>query len=64
MLRDYNIAYLRSVMKKSKPVFNIDSNDAIFEEAVPVLIDIALVRKNNTPTIAQQPTNSTAYGKA
>lgn len=37
----HDIAYLRSVMKKAKPVFNIDANYVIFEEAVPVLIDMS-----------------------
>lgn len=46
----HDIAYLRSVMKKAKPVFNIDANYAIFEEAVPVLIDMKLVGKSQRRT--------------
>jgi integrase len=46
----HDIAYLRSVMKKAKPVFNIDANYAIFEEAVPVLIDMGLVGKSDKRT--------------
>ncbi|BDU38709.1 tyrosine-type recombinase/integrase [Vibrio nigripulchritudo] len=46
----HDIAYLRSVMKKAKPVFNIDANYAIFEEAVPVLIDMKLVGKSKRRT--------------
>ncbi|OEF04931.1 site-specific integrase [Vibrio crassostreae] len=46
----HDIAYLRSVMKKSKPVFNIDTNHQIFDEAVPVLIDMGLVGKSQKRT--------------
>lgn len=46
----HDIAYLRSVMKKSKPVFNIDANYSIFEEAVPVLIDMKLIGKSQRRT--------------
>ena len=46
----HDIAYLRSVMKKSLPVFDIKSNFEIFEEAVPVLIDMKLVGKSNKRT--------------
>ena len=46
----HDIAYLRSVMKKSLPVFDIKSNFEIFEEAVPVLIDMKLVGKSDKRT--------------
>ncbi|CAK2479345.1 site-specific integrase [Vibrio splendidus] len=46
----HDIAYLRSVMKKSKPVFNIDTNHQVFDEAVPVLIDMGLVGKSQKRT--------------
>lgn len=37
-------------MKKSLPVFNIKSSPEIFEEAVPILIDMKLVGKSNKRT--------------
>jgi integrase len=46
----HDIAYLRAVMKKAKPVFNIEANHAVFEEAVPVLIDMKLVGKSERRT--------------
>ncbi len=46
----HDIAYLRSVMKKAKPVFNIEANYSIFDEAVPVLIDMSLVGKSQKRT--------------
>ncbi|WP_028115899.1 tyrosine-type recombinase/integrase [Ferrimonas senticii] len=46
----HDIAYLRSVMKKAQPVFNIEANHAIFEEATPVLIDMKLVGKSQKRT--------------
>jgi len=46
----HDIAYLRSVMKKAKPVFNITANYPIFEEAVPVLIDMGLIGKSQKRT--------------
>ena len=46
----HDIAYLRSVMKKALPVFDIKANFEIFEEAVPVLIDMKLVGKSNKRT--------------
>ena len=46
----HDVAYLRSVMKKSMPVFNIKTNFEIFEEAVPVLIDMKLVGKSDKRT--------------
>ncbi|ATC93525.1 site-specific integrase [Pseudoalteromonas tunicata] len=46
----HDIAYLRSVMKKAGPVFNIDANYKIFEDAVPVLIEMGLVGKSQKRT--------------
>lgn len=42
----HDMAYLRSVMKKSKLVFNIESNFIIFDEALPILLDINLIGKS------------------
>ncbi|ENM5727497.1 site-specific integrase [Vibrio mimicus] len=52
----HDVAYLRSVMKKANPVFNISANFSIFEEAVPVLIDMGLVGKSEKRT--RRPTES------
>ena len=52
----HDIAYLRSVMKKAKPVFNVSANYQIFEEAVPVLIDMELVGKSDKRT--RRPTSN------
>ncbi|MGR5308163.1 site-specific integrase [Vibrio mediterranei] len=46
----HDIAYLRSVMKKANPVFNIFANYRVFEEAVPVLVDMELVCKSQKRT--------------
>ncbi|UTV27492.1 site-specific integrase [Photobacterium atrarenae] len=46
----HDIAYLRSVMKKAKPVFNINANYTIFDEAVPVLVDMDLIGKSQKRT--------------
>ncbi|CZF83655.1 MULTISPECIES: tyrosine-type recombinase/integrase [Grimontia] len=46
----HDIAYLRSIMKKAKPVWNIEANYAVFEEAVPILIDMKLVGKSQKRT--------------
>lgn len=46
----HDIAYLRSVMKKAAPVWNIEANYHIFEEAVPVLIEMGLVGKSQRRT--------------
>lgn len=46
----HDIAYLRSVMKKANPVFNIKANYQIFDEAVPVLVDMSLVGKSEKRT--------------
>ncbi|CAH8228319.1 hypothetical protein VAEKB19_4450001 [Vibrio aestuarianus] len=52
----HDIAYLRSVIKKAKPVFNVSANYQIFEEAVPVLIDMELVGKSDKRT--RRPTSN------
>ncbi|MGV2990069.1 tyrosine-type recombinase/integrase [Vibrio sp. E150_011] len=46
----HDIAYLRAVMKKAKPVFDIEANHKIFEEAVPVLSDMELIGKSEKRT--------------
>ena len=46
----HDIAYLRSVMKKALPVFNIKANVEIFDEAMPVLTDMKLVGKSDKRT--------------
>lgn len=46
----HDIAYLRTVMKKAKAAFNINCNYAVFEEAVPVLIDMKLIGKSQKRT--------------
>ncbi len=46
----HDIAYLRSVMKKANPVWNITANYQVFEEAVPVLIEMGLVGKSQKRT--------------
>jgi len=46
----HDVAYLRSVIKKAQPVFNIEANYQIFDEAVPVLIDMKLVGKSQKRT--------------
>ncbi|PHI36338.1 integrase [Pseudoalteromonas sp. GCY] len=46
----HDVAYLRSVMKVAYPVWNIDANYKIFEDAVPVLIDMGLVGKSQKRT--------------
>ncbi|WP_405599032.1 MULTISPECIES: site-specific integrase [unclassified Pseudoalteromonas] len=52
----HDIAYLRSVMKKAGPVWNIDANHKIFEDAVPVLIEMGLVGKSQKRT--RRPTDN------
>ena len=52
----HDIAYLRSVMKKAKPVWNITANHQIFEEAVPILIEMKLIGISQKPT--RRPTTS------
>ncbi|PSB82991.1 site-specific integrase [Photobacterium damselae] len=51
----HDVAYLRSVVKKAKPVFNITANTEIFEETIPVLIDMKLIGKSQKRT--RRPTN-------
>lgn len=46
----HDIAYLRSVMKKAEPVFNIHANYQVFEESVPVLLDMHLIGKSQRRT--------------
>ncbi|MCL1074814.1 tyrosine-type recombinase/integrase [Shewanella dokdonensis] len=46
----HDVAYLRSVMKKAKAVWDIEANWQVFEEAVPVLIDMKLVGKSQKRT--------------
>lgn len=46
----HDIAYLRSVMKKALPVWDITANYQIFEDAVPVLIEMGLVGKSQKRT--------------
>ena len=46
----HDVAYLRSVMKIAKTVFDIEANYKIFEEAVPVLIQMGLVGKSQKRT--------------
>lgn len=42
----HDISYLRGVMKKAYPVFNIEANYQIFDEALPTLIDMKLIGKS------------------
>jgi hypothetical protein len=46
----HDIAYLRSVMKKANPVFNISANFQVFDEATPVLSDMGLICKSQKRT--------------
>lgn len=46
----HDVAYLRSVMKKAGPVWNIEANYKVFEDAVPVLIEMGLVGKSQKRT--------------
>ncbi|BCL71355.1 integrase [Vibrio nigripulchritudo] len=52
----HDIAYLRSVMKKASPVFDINANFSVFEEAVPVLIDMGFIGKSEKRT--RRPTDA------
>lgn len=52
----HDIAYLRSVMKKASPVFDRNANSSVFEEAVPVLIDMRLIGKSEKRT--RRPTDA------
>lgn len=46
----HDVAYLRSVMKTALPVFDVTANWNIFEDAVPVLIEMKLVGKSQKRT--------------
>ena len=46
----HDVAYSRFVMKKALPVFNIKANVEIFEETIPVLIEIKLIGKSDKRT--------------
>ncbi len=52
----HDISYLKAVMKKAKPVFNIDANVLIFEEAFTLLTDMELIGKSEKRT--RRPTES------
>ncbi|MDW2082970.1 MULTISPECIES: site-specific integrase [Vibrio] len=52
----HDIAYLRSVMKKASPVFNISANHDIFNEAVSVLVDMGLIGRSQKRT--RRPTSN------
>lgn len=43
---NHDVSYLRAVMKKSMPVFNIKSNVKVFDDAVPVLLDMKLIGRS------------------
>ena len=55
----HDITYLRSVMKIALPVFNIKANWKIFEDAMPVLIEMRLVGKSQKRT--RRPTSEELY---
>ncbi|XPF92669.1 tyrosine-type recombinase/integrase [Colwellia sp. RE-S-Sl-9] len=46
----HDVCYLRAVMKKAQPVFDIDANEIIFNEAIPTLIDMGLIGKSDRRT--------------
>jgi len=46
----HDICYLRAVMKKAHPVFDIEANCVIFDEAIPTLIDMGLIGKSDRRT--------------
>jgi integrase len=46
----HDISYLRGVMKKALPVFDIEANYLIFDEALPTLIDMGLIGKSDKRT--------------
>jgi len=46
----HDISYLRAVMKKAHPVFDIEANTIIFDEALPTLIDMGLIGKSDKRT--------------
>lgn len=39
----HDVCFLRGVMKKAKPVWNISANWQVIDEAIPVLIDMRLI---------------------
>lgn len=46
----HDVCYLRAVMKKALPVFDIDANVHVFDEAIPALLDMKLIGKSNRRT--------------
>lgn len=46
----HDISYLKAVMKKAHPVFNIDANVEIFEDAFIILKDMELIGKSEKRT--------------
>jgi integrase len=46
----HDVCYLRAVMKKAQPVFDIEANYSIFDEALPTLIDMGLIGKSDKRT--------------
>ena len=52
----HDISYLKAVMKKAKPVFNIDANVFIFDEAFALLSDMELIGKSEKRT--RRPTDT------
>lgn len=46
----HDVCYLRAVMKKAQPVFDIEANTTIFDEALPTLIDMGLIGKSDKRT--------------
>jgi hypothetical protein len=46
----HDVCYLRAVMKKAQPVFDIEANCIIFDEALPTLIDMGLIGKSDKRT--------------
>tara|TARA_R110001592_G_C13121800_1_gene745857 strand:- start:681 stop:1760 length:1080 start_codon:yes stop_codon:yes gene_type:complete len=46
----HDVCYLRAVMKKAQPVFDIEANTVIFDEALPTLIDMGLIGKSDKRT--------------
>jgi integrase len=46
----HDICYLRAVMKKAHPVFDIEANCVVFDEAIPTLIDMGLIGKSDRRT--------------
>ncbi len=46
----HDVSYLRAVMKKAHPVFDIEANTMIFDEALPTLIDMGLIGKSDRRT--------------